>query len=344
MDNRKFIIGFSAVLVLIAAAAVAFVLSKRVPMNDEFVVGNNPGNLYNEGLFLEMNGKVYFSNPLGSDCLYSMNPDETNLKELTVMSVSNITGAGKFLYFYLDPKSTSETNDLKGLGKVSTFYGLYRSDLNGENQELLDREHITNLQLVGSRVYYKVNLGTNAGLHSVRIDGKGKRLVTTEQLDPSCALDGKIYYSGVDLDHDLHVLDTLAEDSTSTVLSGNIWQPIIKGDFVYYIDAARNYKLCRTNLATNETQILVDNRIDFYNMNDYNIFYATSVGSAALHVMTVDGAGDQIIAEGVFHSLNLTSKYLYFKPFDVENVMYHVPIDGSEPVSTFLPYMNSKNK
>ena len=54
--------------------------------------------------------------------------------------------------------------------------------------------------------------------------------------------------------------------------------------------------------------------------------------------MRLDGTGNTVIAEGVYHALSLTSKYLYFKPFDVDNVMFHVPIDGSAPVSTFLPY------
>ncbi len=339
MDNRKFLIGFSAILVIIAAIAVAYVLSNRVPMNDENTVGNNPGNLYNGGIFLEIDGKVYFSNPLGNNCLYSMNPDETDIKELTVMSVQNICGAGKYLYFYLDPTETSASSDLKGLGKVSTFYGLYRSNLNGENQELLARENLSNLQLVGSNIYYTVNAGQNAGLHSIRIDGENERFVTAEQLNPSCAYDGQIYYSGVDLDHNLHVMDTLSDDYTSTVMDGNIWQPIVMDGYVYYIDAAKNYRLCRANLSTNEIQVLVDERIDFYNMNNYNIFYCTSVSSNGLYVCGLDGSGKQLIADGIYNSLSLTSKYLYFKPFDVDNVMYHIPIDGSEAMSTFLPYL-----
>ena len=73
-------------------------------------------------------------------------------------------------------------------------------------------------------------------------------------------------------------------------------------------------------------------------MNEYNIFYATSeAGNQTLRVMKLDGSGNTVIAEGVFHGLSLTSKYLYFKPFGVENVMYHIPIDGSAPVTTFNP-------
>ncbi len=308
-------------------------------MNDENVVGNTPGNLYNGGLFLELDGTVYFSNPLNHDCMYSMTPSETNLKELTMMSVRNITGAGKYLYFYMDNSNTSAPSTIDGLGKVSTYYGLYRSNLAGEDQELLSWNKISDIQLVGSYVYYTITSGNEAGLNCIRVDGKKQQLVTEEKLNPSCALNGSIYYSGVDLDHNLHKLDTLADNTSQTVLEGNIWQPIYKGDYVYYIDAAHHYRLVRTNLSTNETEILTDSRIDFYNMNDYNIFYATSEsGNQSLRVMGLDGSGNTVIAEGVFNSLNLTSRYLYFKPFDVENVLYHVPVDGSESYSTFRMY------
>ena len=342
MSNRKFLILFSAFITALTIIILIYIISKRVPMNDENVVGNTPGNLYNGGLFLEMDGRVYFSNPLGNDSLYSMNPDETDLKELTVMNTRNIVGAGKYLYFYLDYSKTNVSKDtISGLGRISTFYGLYRCELDGENQVILDRETVSSLQLVGSNIYYSVDSGDAAGLNKIRIDGERQSLVTSEKLNPSCALYGSIYYSGVDLDHDLHIMDTLSEDASSIIMNGNIWQTIVQNGYVYYIDAAHHYRLCRTNLSTKETSVLTNSRVDFYNMNEFNIFYATSEpGNQTLRVMKLDGSDNVVIAEGVFHALSLTSKYLYFKPFEVENVMYHVPVDGSEMVSTFLPYTN----
>ena len=339
MSNKKFLILFSAFITALTIIILIYIISKRVPMNDELVVGNTAGNLYNGGLFLEMDGKVYFSNPLGNDSLYSMNPDETDLKELTVMNTRNIVGAGKYLYFYLDhSKTNADSNNISGLGRISTFYGLYRSEINGENQIVLDREYISSLQLVGSTLYYTVSTGEETGLNKIRIDGERQAFVTSEKIDPSCAFDGKIYYSGVDLDHNLHVMDTLSEDTSSIMMSGNMWQPIVQNGYVYYIDAAHHYRLCRTNLSTGENFVLTNSRVDFYNMNEYNIFYATSEpGNQTLRVMKLNGSDNVVIAEGVFHALSLTSKYLYFKPFNVDNVMYHVPVDGSEMVSTFLP-------
>ncbi len=338
MENKRVIIGFSAAITFITIFILIYALRNRVPLNDESAIGNTAGNLYNGGIFLEMDGKVYFSNPLDSDAMYSMNPDETDLKDLTMMSVRNIVGHGKYVYYYMDTTKSNATSDLKGLGRVSTFYGLYRSEIDGDKQKMLDREIISSIQLVGSDLYYTVDTGKKIGLNKIRIDGQNPSIITTELLDPSCALNSKIYYSGVDLDHDLHVIDTLSNDTSSTVLIGNIWQPIVQGDYVYYIDAAHHYRLCRSSLINGSTEVLTNSRVDYYNMNEYNIFYATSeAGNQTLRVMKLDGSGNTVIAEGVFHGLSLTSKYLYFKPFGVENVMYHIPIDGSASVTTFNP-------
>ena len=69
------ILAFVIVTLVIAAVVTFTILDKRVP-RDPSDHGNSAGNLHNGGLFFEMDGKVYFSNPYDSDCLYSMNPDE----------------------------------------------------------------------------------------------------------------------------------------------------------------------------------------------------------------------------------------------------------------------------
>ena len=340
MNNRRFLLGFSIVLLIAAALTVFYIYSRRIPFNDDYVVGNTAGNLNNGGLFLELNGKVYFSNPLGNNCLYSMNPDETDIKELTMMSTRNIVGAGKHLYFYMDNSKTGAPDSIKGLGRVSTYYGLYRAELDGQEQKLLSWNKISDIQLVGNTLYYTITSGDDPGLNSMRIDGKDHQLVTTEKINPNCVSNGAIYYRGVDLDYYLHRMDTLQDNMSSTVLTENVCYPIVQGDYVYYTDAAKSkYRLTRTNLTTMETQVLSDVRVDFFNMNENNIFFVTSTpGMESLRVINLDGSGETIIAEGTFNSLNLTSKYLYFKPFGVDNVLYHVPVDGSAQWSTFLTY------
>ena len=80
------------VLVILLAAGCVFLYRyiNRIRYNDGYVNGNTAGNLYNEGYFCEKDGIVYFANPADNYCLYSMNPDGTNIKKLEDQSVSYI--------------------------------------------------------------------------------------------------------------------------------------------------------------------------------------------------------------------------------------------------------------
>ena len=49
-------------VLLLAALGIVSVFSNRISMNPDGTVGNSAGNLNNEGLFCEYDGRVYFSN------------------------------------------------------------------------------------------------------------------------------------------------------------------------------------------------------------------------------------------------------------------------------------------
>ena len=61
------------------------------------------------------------------------------------------------------------------------------------------------------------------------------------------------------------------------------------------------------------------------------------VGDAALFVGSIPKAvGDlvkTVLFEGVTNSLNVTSHYLYFKVYGNDDVVYHMPLDGTNRIS-----------
>ena len=71
-----------------------------VQENPSGTVGNHAGNLYNNGLFCEHDGKVYFSNPYDENTLYVMNPDETDIKKIGTVGVTSLNAGGKYIYYY----------------------------------------------------------------------------------------------------------------------------------------------------------------------------------------------------------------------------------------------------
>ncbi len=60
-SRQKNILILSIAGVILMAIFVIVLLGGRIPMNDDYAVGNTPGNLNNGGYFCEADGKVYFA-------------------------------------------------------------------------------------------------------------------------------------------------------------------------------------------------------------------------------------------------------------------------------------------
>ena len=122
-------------VLLIAGLAVFNHLSGRVPQNPAGTVGNTAGNLYNNGLFCENDGYVYFANAYDSSSLYRMRPDESEMEKMAYTEMASINADGKYLYFYQGGSGSGT-----GLGFVLSTTGIYRMNKNKANDTFcLDR-------------------------------------------------------------------------------------------------------------------------------------------------------------------------------------------------------------
>jgi len=100
-------------------------------------------------------------------------------------------------------------------------------------------------------------------------------------------------------------------------------------DYVYYMDVPNNYRLCRYSLNQGVIEVLTDDRIDMFNMGNGKIFYQkSSPSSPALIRMNYDGSDKEIVAEGVFTDINMSSQYVYYHPFESDAPLYHNSITG----------------
>lgn len=330
--NKKFLIVFSLLMIVMAVGMVFYLLGRKVPM-DTSDSGNLAGNLQNEGLFFELDGKVYFSNSADSGCLYSMNVDESNQKRLTSMNTKYISGAHNYLYFYMD--STKTAKNVSGLGAASNQFGLYRCQTDGRRQTCVLRDFCGQVQLCGEYLYYQ--LKTNSGsLNKIRVDKKNNTKVADELISPVCYDKGMIYYTGVNDDHRIHVLNT-STDRSNDFLSGNLFFPVAMDNYLYYLNGDSSYSLWRANLLTGEVQLLTSERIDCFTMDHQYIYYSvSSATSPALKRCDLDGSNQYILYSGVTNSLNLTSRYLYFRVFGDDTTTYHIPVNGSAGASVFV--------
>lgn len=318
-------------IILLVAAGFASIFANRVPMNPDGTVGNSAGNINNEGLFCEYDGRIYFSNSEDQGCLYSMKPDETDVKQLNKMEVRNILAGGKYLYFY-QTGSASES----GLGQIEGIRSFCRSGLNGSNVITLTRDVVVTGQLVNNYLYLLTTKSADTSFYKLKIDRSEQVDLASYTINPACARDGIIYYNGTQDNHYLYALNT-SNDVASELWRGNLWYPALDGDYIYYMDVANNYRLCRYSLSMNEIQVLTNDRVDCFNVGSGYVYYQKNDSvSPQLRCMRTDGSDNRIIAEGNFTHINMTSQYVYFQPFGDDITTYHSPL-GSSTYSVFAP-------
>lgn len=333
--NWKALLILGIILLIPILSGILTILSGKVPHNDISVTGNTAGNLNNNGLFAESDGRVYFSNAYDNGCLYSMNADETDLKKLNSSPANSINVGGNYLYYFMNNSSGGT-----GLGYVIRTYGIFRSKLNGKNITCLDRSAAINMQLSGDYLYYqRYNNNDFTQLYKIKTDKSGNTLIYDGVINPAACYNGMIYFNGTESDHYLYALNT-ATDTISTVYQGNLWYPVYQDGYIYYMDVGEDYRLCRLSLSQNTVEVLTSDRVDAFNVDSQYIYYQR-VNEPALMRIALDGSSPEVVAEGVYSDINLTSAYAYFHAYGEDTPVYHTPVNGPVSVTTFDAALNA---
>lgn len=324
--NVLFLIVFFAILIGLMAVAL---LKGKIQMNPSGTIGNTAGNLNNGGLFCESDGKIYFSNAYDEGCMYVMDQGETNLNKLNHVKTRNILAGGDYLY-YFQLGASGKT----GIGNIRSVKSFNRSEKDGSKTVGLTRDVVVTAQLVDNYLYLLTSGDTNPEFYKLKIDKSDKVMLAKYNINPACVLNGAIYYNGTQDDHYLYRLDT-SNDTPSVVWKGNLWYPILEGDYVYYMDVANNYRLCRYSISQDVIEVLTNDRVDCFNLGSGYIYYQkNSQTQPQLKYMKYDGSEATVLAEGNYTNINMTSQYVYFQKFNYDAELYHTMIGGSE-YSTF---------
>ncbi len=319
-----------ATLLAIVVCIIAIILmimgylSGRVSKIPAGTVGNTAGNLNNSGYFCEYDGTVYFANSFDGGSLYAMDPLEGNIRKLNDMSVRNILAGGKYLFFF----QTGSASQTSGVGGVVSTRSFIRSNLTGDAFTVLNRETIVNAQLVDNTLYLLRADTTPVEFYRMGIDKSDKQVLAEYPINPHCVYNGDIYFNGTQDDHSLHKLDVTSDRITEEWRS-DIWNPIIEGGYVYYMDVPNNYRLCRYSFSQDVVEVLTNDRIDCFNVGNGYIYYQKSGDQPQLKCMLTDGTAEQVIADGVFNSISMTSRYVYFKEFGDDITLYHTPLGAN---------------
>ncbi len=326
------------ILVLLAVFAVIITLfiisrlTKYIPPNPSDTIGNSAGNLNNGGYFCEdSDGTVYFANFYDNGTLYAMNADESNIRKISDTKVTSLNTAGNYLYYYM-PDSTAST----GLGFVRRVVGIYRCTKEGTSTKTLSRDPAGLLLLSGNTIYYQTAAeAKNWNLSSMDTSGRNKTVLHEQSINPVACHNGVIYYANMQDNHFLYKLDT-ATGSRTQLLKYNVWNPVYANGLIYFMDMEHDYRLCSYNLSDGAVTVITSDRIDFYNVTSEYIYYQkSSQTESALKRIRLDGSQEELIAEGIYCNINITSRYVYFQEYNSPSAIYHMPVNGPVSVSEF---------
>ncbi|MDE6984090.1 MAG: DUF5050 domain-containing protein, partial [Lachnospiraceae bacterium] len=304
-------------------------LSKRVPQNPAGTVGNTAGNLYNNGLFCENDGYVYFANAYDSSSLYRMRPDESEMEKMAYTEVTSLNADGKYLYYYQGGSGSGT-----GLGFVLSTTGIYRVNKSKPSDATcLDRVNGKYVLLADNDVYYTCS-SDEVSLKKVSTDGKNKETLLALDILPVSVQNSTFYYLNNEENLHLMALD-LRTNTSRQVLAEDVYMPIIEGNMVYGIDIHDNYSLISLNTTDGSKTRLDTGRIDLLNVTDNYIYYQTSGSSPQLKRIRRDGSGMEVVADGAYSNITATSQYIYFTQFGTSTPVYKTPTGAPVNVTTF---------
>ena len=114
--------------------------------------------------------------------------------------------------------------------------------------------------------------------------------------------------------------------------------PIVDRQDLYYLDLSNRYSLVKTKINNPEhKEVLVNERISTYNVSDtYIYFQIDDQENSKLCRIRRDGMeeGYEVVAEGNYENINITSRYVYFNVFGSEDTTLRTPVNGPVDVRT----------
>lgn len=331
--KRKIITFLSifGILILILGTTVLMKRNGNIRLNPPGTVGNTAGNLYNGGMFCEDDGYVYFSNPYDNYALYRMRPDETEMEKLIKTQTKSINAAGDYFYYYQTGSGSGS-----GLGYVVSTTGIYRgSKKNPVDAKCLEKTLSDTMVLIDNSLFYNAsNTKTGTSLKKIDIDGNHSKILLDYKITPACVENSRLYFNNTSDNFHLMYLDS-ANESVHSVLTEDIYMPIVEGDYVYYIDIHNGYALSRYSLLDNTKTVLDEARTDMLNVAGDYVYYQTSSDMPQFKRITKEGTAMEVIADGAYNTFNATSEYIYFLQFSTELPVLKIPTTGEPVISTF---------
>ncbi len=311
MSTRK-IIGLCITAVAFIGIVVAIVITVnngKFRYHEAGAVGNTTGNLYNDGLFCEYKGYVYFANPQDEYSLYRMKSDGTEVEKLHDNTVSYIQVVNDYIY-YARRNEVDRNTIFRNM-----MYGIYRLEIGDTSPEQLYNGILENMVICGNYIYFSAYDDINlTQLKCIKVDGEGLKTISDLDYRPIAVVGETYYFPNVEDNGNLMYIDA-GSDEINKSSDGNFYMPIFTDGFLFYIDLDNDMKLTRVSLKTNEFKVLDEGRCINFNVDENNNLVYYQLENEEEHMLcriSMSGKDKQIIAEGNFANIHITEKYTYY--------------------------------
>jgi len=323
------------ILTALSIAGILLYSQNHTFTNDEELLGNTAGNIYNGGLFCEKDGIIYFSNDNDNGSLYMMKSDITDIRKLHNDKAAYINVDENYIY-YIRAVNTKETDSGSSLPFNNT--GIYRIKRNGTSQKLISSSPGSYIMLKGNHIYYQ-NYNVNKGLCLYRnqIDGSLERLLIYDAAIPAAVINNRLYYCGNNSEYDINYLD-LSSFTTGIFIEGDIIYPIFFRDYIYYIDRS-NHTINRMKADGTDRTVLVNEPCSAYNITNSGkyLYYQVDDGdNSKICRMNLESSQIDVLLEGYYKQIHVTEKYVFFKDLDNNNT-YIILAEGKPKADIFNP-------
>ncbi|MBQ8969735.1 MAG: DUF5050 domain-containing protein [Lachnospiraceae bacterium] len=321
------------IVVLIIIAGIITPLSHRMPKNPPGTIGNTSGNLNNKGLFVEDGDTIYFINPYDHNSIYKMNLDGSRAEPFVNVSASYLNSAGDYLYF-----NQQDAGGGTAFGLAGSLHGVYRKKKTGSKEvNGIDRAVVGVMVLIDNTLYYQYGDDDGTTFHCADIDGKNRREINKDFINPSCVIGGQIYYPDFNNLHYLSVLNTVS-GYPQVYIRERVHIPTYQDNYIYYLSVDNDYALYRYSIPSNTIERITEDRVDTFNIIGDHIYYQkNSTSEPALYRIRTDGTNKEMVASGNYTNINTTSYYTYFQDFLDEGSLYRVANGEGSTAEKFIP-------
>jgi hypothetical protein len=125
-------------------------------------------------------------------------------------------------------------------------------------------------------------------------------------------------------------------------VESNTYNALYDNGYVYYLNMDDNYRLYRHSLSGGYSEVLTNDRVECFNIEDDIIFYQNlSNDTPALFRMNADGSDVVVVRSGVHTKINLTSQYAYFQVYGDEKNTYQAALYGTPNAGLFTAAANA---